>query len=115
MATEQTTVSQCCVSGSIHEGTPTGNFETVGGRRTYISKPKDGSKAKTAVFLADIFGVDLINTQCVSMLLPIFLTDLLLRLVADTWAQNGWYVYLPDIFDGKRDATGYSTCLICVF
>jgi len=52
--------------------------------RTYVSKPKDGSKQKTAVFLPDIFGVNIPNTQ----------------LLADTWAENGFYVVLPDIFQG---------------
>lgn len=62
----------------IHEGTPKGSFETVHGLRTYVSKPKDGSKKKTVVLMSDIFGVDLVNTQ----------------LVADEWAENGFYVYV---------------------
>ena len=37
--------------------------------RTYVTKPKDGSKRKTVVFLADIFGVNIPN--------PL--------LLADTW------------------------------
>jgi hypothetical protein len=69
----------------IHEGVPTGNFETVHGLRTYVSNPKEASSGKqdTVIFLSDIFGVDLVNT----------------KLVADEWAGQGYKVLLPDLFD----------------
>ena len=83
-------LSQCCVSGHIHavrfdatdtkmirfpvmprltqrslytQGSPKGTFEDFGGLRTYVSKPEDGSKARSVVFLPDIFGVDIPNAQ----------------------------------------------------
>lgn len=61
-------------------------METVGGRSCYVTKPSNGSKAKTAIFLSDIFG--LYNNAF---------------LVADTWAAAGYYVYIPDIFDGELE------------
>ena len=36
------------------------------------------------VLIADIFGIDLLNT----------------KLQADSWAQDGWRVLVPDIFEG---------------
>jgi len=56
-------------AGPSIQGTPKGSWEDLGGLRTYVTKPKDGSKRKTVVFLADIFGVNIPN--------PL--------LLADTW------------------------------
>jgi len=88
---EQTTVSSCCVTGHIHEGTPQGSFEVLHGVRTYVANthaPSPGAKQDVVVVLPDIFGVDLVNT----------------KLVADEWAGRGWKVLLPDVFEG--DAIG---------
>lgn len=70
---------------AIHSGTPTGSFSTVHGLKTYIASPEGGSKDKTVVFLSDIFGIELVNTQ----------------LVCDEWAKQGYYVLLPDILGGS--------------
>lgn len=43
----------CCLSGKVHEGTPTGKIETIDNLQTYVATPKDGSKAKSIVFLVD--------------------------------------------------------------
>lgn len=37
----------------VHEGSPTGKIETIGDLQTYVAAPKDGSKAKSIVFLVD--------------------------------------------------------------
>ena len=42
-----------CLSGKVHEGTPTGKIETIDNLQTYVAAPKDGSKAKTIIFLVD--------------------------------------------------------------
>ncbi|RDW68525.1 hypothetical protein BP5796_09182 [Coleophoma crateriformis] len=77
-------MSLCCLSGAIHEGTPVGKVEKCGGLDTYISAPADGSKAKTVIFLVDIFGWEFKNT----------------RLLADNYAKAGFYVYVPDVLQG---------------
>ena len=46
-------MSQCCLSGTVHEGTPTGKIETIDELPTYVASPKDGSKAKSVVLIAD--------------------------------------------------------------
>lgn len=46
-------MSSCCLSGAVHDGTPTGKIETIDNLQTYVAAPKDGSKAKTIVFLVD--------------------------------------------------------------
>lgn len=46
-------MSACCLSGKVHEGTPTGRVDTIGGLQTYIAEPEGGSTAKTIVFLVD--------------------------------------------------------------
>jgi hypothetical protein len=46
-------VSECCLSGKVHEGTPTGKIETIDNLQTYVAAPKDGSKAKSIVFIVD--------------------------------------------------------------
>ena len=46
-------MSECCLSGKVHEGTTTGKTETIDNLQTYVAAPKDGSKAKSIVFLTD--------------------------------------------------------------
>jgi len=77
-------MSSCCLSGSVHEGTPTGKIETIDNLQTYVAAPKDGSKAKSIVFLVDIFGWEFKNV----------------RLLADNYAKAGFYCYIPDIHQG---------------
>ncbi|KAA6407447.1 MAG: dienelactone hydrolase family [Lasallia pustulata] len=77
-------MSSCCLSGKIHDGTPVGHVEEIGGLQTYVSEPESKSKAKTIIFLVDIFGWEFKNA----------------RLLADTYAKDGFYVYLPDIHEG---------------
>jgi len=77
-------MSECCLSGKVHEGTPTGKVETINGLQTYVATPKDGSKAKSIVFLVDIFGWEFKNV----------------RLLADNYAKAGFYCYIPDIHQG---------------
>jgi len=77
-------MSNCCLSGSVHEGTPTGKIETIGELQTYIAAPKDGSKAKSIVFIVDIFGWEFKNV----------------RLLADNYAKAGFYAYVPDVHQG---------------
>ncbi|KAI9732060.1 MAG: hypothetical protein M1818_007655 [Claussenomyces sp. TS43310] len=77
-------MSECCLSGKIHEGNPTGKVETIDNLPTYVAAPKDGSKAKTIVFLVDIFGWEFKNT----------------RLLADQYAKAGFYCYVPDVHQG---------------
>lgn len=88
MATEQTSISPCCVTGHIHEGTPLGSFQTLHGLRTYVTTPKEpsantGGKQDTVVFITDIFGPDLNNV----------------KIAADEWAGQGFKVLVPDVFE----------------
>ncbi|KAF3101657.1 hypothetical protein TWF102_004897 [Orbilia oligospora] len=71
-------------SAHLRTGAPDGKFEEIGGRRTYVAQAPDGSKAKTLIYLTDMFGVDLLNHQ----------------LLADTYAKGGFHVLMPDILDG---------------
>ena len=41
------------MSGAVHAGTPTGKIETIDSLPTYVAAPKDGSKAKSIVFIVD--------------------------------------------------------------
>lgn len=50
----------------------------------YVSPSSDGSKAKTVIFITDIFGYELVNV----------------RLVADEYAAQGFHVVVPDLFEG---------------
>ncbi|KAG7002234.1 hypothetical protein G7Y79_00028g062550 [Physcia stellaris] len=98
---ENVGMSSCCLSGAIHDGTPTGRVDTLGGLQTYIAEPRTGSKAKSVIFISDsartpvpslsspltcsvVFGWELTNT----------------RLLADEYAKEGFYVYLPDFHQG---------------
>ncbi|RAL63245.1 hypothetical protein DID88_004323 [Monilinia fructigena] len=78
-------MSSCCLSGKVHESTPTGKVEIIDDLSTYIAEPQDGSKAKTIIFLVDIFGYECKNV----------------RLLADNYAKAGFYVCIPDIHQGN--------------
>ncbi|ORY29326.1 putative cytoplasm protein [Naematelia encephala] len=82
MATEQTEVKACCVTGHLHEGTPLGSTQILHGLSTYVSDPKGTSKG-TIIFINDIFGV-YPNA----------------KLLADEWAGQGYRALFPDVFDG---------------
>lgn len=78
-------MSSCCMSGALHShATPKGSESTIGGLPTYVAEPESKDKSKTLVFLVDIFGYDFPNT----------------RILADQYAKEGFYVYVPDILNG---------------
>lgn len=74
----------CCLSGSIHAGTPTGREDTIGGLPVYIAEPADKSPAKSVIFVTDVFGWKFQNV----------------RLMADDFAKAGFYCYIPDVQEG---------------
>lgn len=47
-------MSECCLSGKVHEGKPAGHETVIGGLDTYVSEP-DGARTKyaTVIFLVD--------------------------------------------------------------
>ncbi|KAF7364288.1 Dienelactone hydrolase endo--beta-d-glucanase [Mycena sanguinolenta] len=70
-----------CLKGVIHEGTPEGKIETIGGITCYVATPAvDYPKDKVVLMLTNVFGLPL--------------------LLADTYAQNGFKCIMPDIFNG---------------
>src|ERR1700712_1293656 len=84
-------MNSCCLSGFLNDSaTPVGKEEIVNGLPCYISEPRDGSKAKTVIFISDIFGYKTPNV----------------RLLADEYAKAGLYAYVPDFYGG--DALPYS-------
>jgi len=80
-----TMLRQCCATGSLHTGTPTGRIAKLHGLDTYIASPPAGSDAKgIIVIIPDAFGTSLPNN----------------RILADDYAKNGFLVYLPEFMDG---------------
>ncbi|KAK6373644.1 hypothetical protein LTS17_008137 [Exophiala oligosperma] len=87
MATS-TGMSSCCLSGSVHGGTPRGREDTVGGLDCYVTEPPSSdsnTKTKAIIFLVDIFGWKFKNV----------------RLLADQYADAGGFTcYIPDVHQG---------------
>ena len=79
-----TGMSACCLSGSVHEGTPVGREDNIGGLDVYVSEPSSKSTSKSIVFITDIFGWKFKNV----------------RLLADNYAKAGFYCYIPDVHQG---------------
>ncbi|KAF2088555.1 alpha/beta-hydrolase [Saccharata proteae CBS 121410] len=75
---------KCCSVGVKHEGTATGKIEKIGGISTYVAYPADKSTSNAILILTDIIGHEFINAQ----------------LVADQYAANGYFVVMPDLFNG---------------
>lgn len=46
-------MSNCCLSGKVHQGQPAGREDEIGGLSTYISEPENHSKAKSIIFITD--------------------------------------------------------------
>ncbi|GAB7347507.1 hypothetical protein MBLNU459_g4409t1 [Dothideomycetes sp. NU459] len=82
---------QCCATGSLHTGTPTGRVDKVHGLNCYIAEPPSGTPKGIVVIIPDIFGWELPNN----------------RILADEYAKKGnFLVYLPDFmndYDRNRD------------
>ncbi|KAI1502091.1 Alpha/Beta hydrolase protein [Biscogniauxia marginata] len=76
--------SQCCTTGSLHEGTATGSIRNIGQISTYVAYPADKSTKRAVLLLTDVIGHKFINAQ----------------LIADEFARNGYFVVIPDLFAG---------------
>ncbi|KAI9340754.1 dienelactone hydrolase [Zopfochytrium polystomum] len=76
-------VPECCRSGFVWQGTPTGSIETIGGVEAYVARPKTPS-THFIVILTDVFGHGLPNV----------------RLIADSVAACGFNCVVPDILNG---------------
>eukprot|EP00834_Sanchytrium_tribonematis_P004715 NODE_247_length_11822_cov_1.182718.p4 type:complete len:268 gc:universal NODE_247_length_11822_cov_1.182718:6350-5547(-) len=72
-----------CCTGFLEVGSPKGIEETVAGYKCYVSKPKSNSE-RSLILAPDAFGFTLPNT----------------RLIADQFAERGYLVVVPDIFQG---------------
>lgn len=84
-------MNSCCLSGFLNDSAvPVGKEGTIHGLPCYISENADKSKAKTVIFISDIFGYTTPNV----------------RLLADEYATAGFYCYVPDFYNG--DALPYS-------
>ena len=52
-------LGECCISGHLHAGTPKGTITEIAGLKTYVTKPANGSKDMTILYISDIFGYEL--------------------------------------------------------
>ncbi|KAB2576487.1 Hydrolase tropI [Lasiodiplodia theobromae] len=75
---------ECCIRGVKHEGQAVGKMVQVGGISSYVVYPEDESTRNAILVLTDVFGHASINPQ----------------LIADQLAANGYFVVMPDLFNG---------------
>jgi len=85
--------SECCRSGFVHEGTPSGEHKDFAGYKTYFAYPANKSTDKVLFFITDVLGVDFPNNQ----------------LVADSYANEGFLVVMPDLFGGDNVPFNYDS------
>ncbi|KAM0754303.1 chlorocatechol-degradation protein [Meredithblackwellia eburnea MCA 4105] len=77
---------ECCIKGVIHEGESKGTIRELGGVKTYVALESGGFDSSAAIILLpEVFGLELINA----------------RLLADSFAANGFQVYIPDFLAGE--------------
>ncbi|KAJ2973410.1 hypothetical protein NUW58_g8945 [Xylaria curta] len=76
-----------CLSGAVHEGTPTGTVTKLHGLDVYVAEPASGSQPEgIIVLIPDILGWAFVN----------------IRLLADSFAKKKNYrVYVPDFMNGN--------------
>lgn len=77
-------LKQCCATGSLHTGTPTGRIETLHGLDCYIADAPQSPPKGIVIIIPDAFGWTLPNN----------------RILADDYAKNGFTVYLPEFMQG---------------
>ncbi|KAJ5093799.1 hypothetical protein N7456_009660 [Penicillium angulare] len=77
-------LSQCCITGSLHEGEAKGNVQDIQNISTYIAYPPDKSTKNAILIITDVIGHKFINAQ----------------LIADQFAAKGYFVIMPDMFNG---------------
>ena len=79
-------LKQCCATGSLHSGTPTGRLDKVHGLDCYVADAPSGAQSKgVVVIIPDAFGIALPNN----------------RILADAYAkQTNCTVFLPDFMGG---------------
>ncbi|KAL6699249.1 esterase/lipase [Trichoderma pleuroticola] len=75
---------RCCVTGGRHEGSPRGEIKIFNDVEVYITYPNDKSTENAILLLTDVMGHRFINAQ----------------LIADRFAENGYFVYMLDLFYG---------------
>jgi len=75
---------RCCTIGVKHEGQAKGSVKTIGEISTYFAYPEDKQTANAILILPDVIGHEFINAQ----------------LIADQFAANGYFVVMPDLFEG---------------
>eukprot|EP00475_Leptophrys_vorax_P031244 TRINITY_DN4728_c0_g1_i2.p1 TRINITY_DN4728_c0_g1~~TRINITY_DN4728_c0_g1_i2.p1 ORF type:complete len:274 (-),score=73.74 TRINITY_DN4728_c0_g1_i2:855-1676(-) len=71
----------CCFAGKIATGTPKGSVGQLGSRPAYIARPRQ-TTTRAVVIATDVFGYALPNV----------------RLIADSFAEAGFFCVVPDIF-----------------
>ncbi|QIW96517.1 hypothetical protein AMS68_002035 [Peltaster fructicola] len=76
-------LKQCCATGSLHTGTPTGKLGKIHGLECYTAEASGDPKG-IIVIIPDAFGLSLANN----------------KILADDYAKNGFTVYLPDFMEG---------------
>lgn len=87
-------LKQCCATGSLHAGTPTGRIRKVHGLDCYIADAPNGAPKGVVVIIPDAFGWELPNN----------------RILADCYAKEGnFQVYLPEFMDGISQPQGDAT------
>ena len=58
------TVSACCTTGVTHTGKHEGQLENINATLTYVALPSgDYDHSKALIFLHDIFGLGMINSE----------------------------------------------------
>nr|POE75776.1 hydrolase tropi [Quercus suber] len=76
--------ARCCTIGVKHEGEAKGQIQTISGISTYVTYPENKNTELAILVLPDVIGHKFINAQ----------------LLADNFAANGYFVVMPDIFEG---------------
>lgn len=102
-------MSNCCLSGKVHQGQPAGREDEIGGLSTYISEPENHSKAKSIIFICDsellyLPFIPYSILRCLALLIhqsSVFGYKFPnVRLLADEYAKAGFYTYVPDVHQG---------------
>lgn len=107
--------ASCCYQGAKHEGQPVGSISKVKDFEVYTSYPENKSTEYAVLMYVAIISNQIIGSYYVSdMFSFLAITDLMLfsltdvighkfqnaQLLADQFAANGYFAFMPDLFYG---------------
>ena len=106
---KMTSIGACCISGRIDEGEPKGKVEIILDRSAYVASTESGNKDHIVIIATgnqvSYLFIKVIGKQLSHALIKVDVFGYTLpnvRLIADSYAKQGYHTIVPDLFQGTE-------------